>query len=144
MLRLTVSRIPISDTSLASTMVRDYLGHKPEVMKWISVPPSLQEIRSFRSRRAKHPVDRKILHQALTEQYACLEQRNETVHASVRSNIEALLQLPFHEYMARRTKFAVDRAQRDNLIDIDHYFLSLLQATWARDYWINKAQGTNQ
>ena len=34
-------------------------------------------------------------------------------------NIEALLQLPFHEYMARRTKFAVDRAQRDNLIDIE-------------------------
>ena len=57
------------------------------------------------------------------------------------SELTALLQLPFHEYMARRTKFAIDRAQRDNLIDIDHYFLSLLQATWARDYWINKAQG---
>lgn len=53
-----------------------------------------------------------------------------------------MLQLPFHEYMAYRTKFAIDRAQRDNLIDIDYYSLSLLQATWARDYWVNKAKET--
>ena len=55
---------------------------------------------------------------------------------------ENMLQLPFHEYMAYRTKFAIDRAQRDNLIDIDYYSLSLLQATWARDYWVNKAKET--
>lgn len=52
-----------------------------------------------------------------------------------------LMQLPFDEYMVYRTQFAINRAQRDNLIDIDYYFLSLLQATWARDYWVNKAQG---
>jgi hypothetical protein len=56
-------------------------------------------------------------------------------------NTDTLMQLPFDEYMAYRTQFAINRAQRDNLIDIDYYFLSLLQATWARDYWVNKAQG---
>ena len=50
-----------------------------------------------------------------------------------------LFELPFHEYMARRTKYAVDAAQRSRVIDIDYGFLSLLQAMWARDYWINKA-----
>lgn len=59
-------------------------------------------------------------------------------------NIETLLQLPFNEYMAYRTEFAVNAAQRSGVIDMDHYFLSLLQATWARDYWINKAQGELQ
>lgn len=54
------------------------------------------------------------------------------------TELNDLLQLPFHDYMAQRTKFAIDRARYDNLIDMDYYFLSLLQATWARDYWINK------
>jgi hypothetical protein len=53
-----------------------------------------------------------------------------------------LFQLPFHEYMARRTKFAVDRAQRDNLIDMDYAALSLFQAMWAREYWFNKQEIT--
>jgi hypothetical protein len=54
---------------------------------------------------------------------------------------EELLALPFHEYMARRTKFAVDRAQRDNLITIDYAGLALLQAMWAREYWLTKNKG---
>jgi hypothetical protein len=54
---------------------------------------------------------------------------------------EELLALPFHEYMARRTKFAVDRAQRSGVIDMDYAFLSLLQAMWAREYWLTKNQG---
>jgi len=49
-----------------------------------------------------------------------------------------LFELTFHEYMARRTKFAVDRAQRDNLITMDYGFIALLQAMWAREYWFNK------
>ena len=53
---------------------------------------------------------------------------------------QELFDLPFHEYMARRTKFAVDRAQRDNLITIDYAGLALLQAIWARNYWLNKNQ----
>ena len=44
----------------------------------------------------------------------------------------------FQEYMAQRTKFAVDRAKKDNLIDMDRAFLNLLQAQWARDFWVNK------
>lgn len=55
-------------------------------------------------------------------------------------NETELFELPFHEYMARRTKFAVDRAQRDNLITIDHAGLALLQAIWARNYWLHKNQ----
>ena len=53
-----------------------------------------------------------------------------------------LFKLPFHEYMAQRTKFAVDRAQRDNLITIDYAGLALMQAMWAREYWFNKTGGT--
>jgi len=52
--------------------------------------------------------------------------------------MKELLEMPFHEYMAQRTKFAVDRAQRDNLIDMDYAGLALLQAMWAREYWMNK------
>lgn len=54
---------------------------------------------------------------------------------------QELFDLPFHEYMARRTKFAVARAQRDNLITINYAGLALLQAMWAREYWLNKNQG---
>lgn len=53
-----------------------------------------------------------------------------------------LLDLPFHEYMARRTKYAVDVAQRDNLITIDYAGLVLFQAMWAREYWLHKVQET--
>jgi hypothetical protein len=49
-----------------------------------------------------------------------------------------LFALPFHEYMARRTKFAVDRMQRDNLIDPVYASIALLQAMWAREYWFKK------
>lgn len=53
-------------------------------------------------------------------------------------NHDELLALPFHEYMARRTKFAIDRVQRDNLIDLDAGSIALLQALWAREYWVNR------
>lgn len=52
-----------------------------------------------------------------------------------------LFALPFHEYMARRTKYAVDAAQRTNLITIDGAGIALLQALWAREYWFKKVQG---
>ena len=52
--------------------------------------------------------------------------------------MENLFELSFYEYMARRTKFVIDRAQRDNLITIDHAGLAMLQAMWAREYWFNK------
>ena len=56
-------------------------------------------------------------------------------------NLNELLELPFHEYMARRTKFAVDRMQRDNLITPEYGFIATLQAMWAREYWFNKNKG---
>ena len=46
--------------------------------------------------------------------------------------------LPFSEYIAYRTRFAVDAAQRSKVIRMDYAFLSLLQAMWAREYWFNK------
>lgn len=52
--------------------------------------------------------------------------------------MENLFSLSFHEYMARRTKFAVDKVQQHNLFDIDYAGLALLQAMWAREYWITK------
>lgn len=55
-------------------------------------------------------------------------------------NETELFELPFHEYMARRTKFAVDHAQRSKVIDMDYAYLALLQAIWARNYWLHKNQ----
>ncbi len=55
--------------------------------------------------------------------------------------LQKLFDLTFHEYIARRTKFAVDRAHRDNLITIDYAGLALLQAMWAREYWLHKNEG---
>ena len=49
-----------------------------------------------------------------------------------------LFALPFHEYIAYRTKYAVDVAQRTKLIDMDYAFVALLQAMWAREYWLKK------
>ena len=51
---------------------------------------------------------------------------------------EELFALPFHEYMARRTKFAVDKAQQTKLIDMDYTAIAMLQAMWAREYWFKK------
>lgn len=44
----------------------------------------------------------------------------------------------FQEYIERRTKYAVEVAQRSKLIDFGNGFLELLQAQWAREYWFNK------
>jgi hypothetical protein len=55
--------------------------------------------------------------------------------------VSDLFALPFHEYMAYRTKYAVDAAQRSKLIDMDYAFLALLQAMWAREYWLKKNEG---
>ena len=52
--------------------------------------------------------------------------------------MENLFSLSFDEYMAQRTKFAVDVAKRTGLIDIDGAGLALLQAMWAREYWVTK------
>ena len=46
--------------------------------------------------------------------------------------------LPFHEYMARRTKFAIDKMTKSKVIDIDYSGISLMQAHWARAYWLYK------
>ena len=51
-----------------------------------------------------------------------------------------IFQMPFEEYMAYRTKFAIDRAQRDNIITIDHTLMDLMQAMWAREYWFKKVE----
>lgn len=53
-------------------------------------------------------------------------------------NREQLFKMPFHDYMAYRTKFAVDRIQRDKVIRPDYDFIALCQAIWARDYWLVK------
>lgn len=55
---------------------------------------------------------------------------------------EELFELPFHEYMAYRTKFAVDHARRSGVIDMDYAAIAFLQALWARSYWFNR--NTNQ
>lgn len=52
--------------------------------------------------------------------------------------MKPMFSLSFDEYMARRTKFAVDKAQEHNLFDIDYAGLALLQAMWAREYWVTK------
>lgn len=52
--------------------------------------------------------------------------------------MDKIFELPFYEYMARRTKFAVDRLQRDNLITVDYAGFALLQAMWAREYWMKR------
>jgi hypothetical protein len=50
-----------------------------------------------------------------------------------------LFALPFHEYMARRTKFAVDKAQQYNYRDLcSPEAITMLQAMWAREYWFKK------
>lgn len=48
--------------------------------------------------------------------------------------------LPFNEYIRYRTKFAVERAEVSQVIDMDYGFLALLQAMWAREYWVFKAR----
>lgn len=59
-------------------------------------------------------------------------------------SLDEMFTLPFHEYMARRTKFAVDRVQKDGLIDLDYYGLSLFQATWAKEYWVKRNEGESK
>jgi hypothetical protein len=51
-----------------------------------------------------------------------------------------IFKMPFEEYMAYRTKFAIDRAQRDNIITIDHTAMDLMRAMWAREYWFKKVE----
>jgi hypothetical protein len=60
---------------------------------------------------------------------------NKTVHP-----VDGDTARDFHEYMARRTQYAVDVARRTRLIDMDYAFLTLLQAQWAREYWFNKCE----
>ena len=55
--------------------------------------------------------------------------------------MDDLFAMPFDEYIAYRTKYAVDAAQRSKLIDMDYTFIALLQAMWAREYWFKKMEG---
>ena len=52
-----------------------------------------------------------------------------------------MFDLPFDEYIKYRTEFAVERAKSSGVIDMDYTFLSLLQASWAKDYWFTKVGG---
>ena len=48
------------------------------------------------------------------------------------------LKLPFYDYMAYRTKFAVDKAQQYNNPDLCiPEAVTMLQAMWAREYWFH-------
>ena len=55
-------------------------------------------------------------------------------------NEKEMFALPFDEYIRYRTKFAVERAEVSQVIDMDYGFLALLQAMWAREYWFFKAR----
>jgi hypothetical protein len=54
-----------------------------------------------------------------------------------------MFDMPFEEYIAYRTRYAIGVAERTKLIDVDYEAIALLQAMWAREYWFNKCNKEN-
>ncbi|MFC4261829.1 bacillithiol biosynthesis cysteine-adding enzyme BshC [Ferruginibacter yonginensis] len=108
-MNFTAENIPYQQTGAFSTLVIDYLNENPLLKDLYRFQPTLDGVKEAVAARQFAPVNRKILHSVLTEQYTTIE-TNETVQA----NIDALLS---------NDTFTVCTAHQPNIFTGHLYFI---------------------
>jgi len=102
-------RIPYSKTGYFSNLVKDYLEDHPSLREFYAYRPDVEGLRQSIADRAKRPVNRKALTDALRAQYAGVRQTTAT-----EKNIEAL---------ASPQTYTITTAHQPNLFTGPLYFL---------------------
>ena len=68
--------IPFSSTHVFSSLINDYLEGKGTALDFVQYAPNLEGYRAAIEGRKKHPINRSLLFDVLTKQYANLPQEN--------------------------------------------------------------------
>ncbi len=68
--------IPFSSTHVFSKLINDYLEGKGTALDFVQYAPNLEGYRTAIEGRKKHPINRNLLFDVLTKQYANLPQEN--------------------------------------------------------------------
>jgi bacillithiol biosynthesis cysteine-adding enzyme BshC len=68
------THIPFSSTHVFSKLINDYLEGKGTALDFVAYPPNLDGYRAAIEGRKKHPINRSLLFDVLTKQYANLPQ----------------------------------------------------------------------
>jgi bacillithiol biosynthesis cysteine-adding enzyme BshC len=100
--------IPFSSTHVFSTLINDYLEGKGTALDFVQYAPNLEGYCAAIEGRKKHPINRALLFDVLTKQYANLPQENAV------NNQIALLK--------KETTFVVTTAHQPNLFTGPLYF----------------------
>jgi len=101
--------IPYRLTNYFSPIVLDYLQQSSDVKPFFSFAPTLEGIKAMIEDKKKHEVNRDLLVQVLTEQYATV-----TVAPEVQKNLELLKQ---------SNSFTITTAHQPNLFTGPLYFM---------------------
>lgn len=101
--------IPYRLTNYFSPIVLDYLQQSSDVKPFFSFAPTLEGIKAMIEDKKKHKIDRDLLVQVLTEQYATV-----TVAPEVQKNLELLKQ---------SNSFTITTAHQPNLFTGPLYFM---------------------
>ncbi|MFM8711664.1 MAG: bacillithiol biosynthesis BshC, partial [Sphingomonadales bacterium] len=105
----SAQRIPYRETGLFSPLVMNYLDHHPSLQSFFSHEASLRGIKDCIALRQQIPVDRNLLADRLTKQYAGMEMTN-----SVQKNLNLLRQ---------DNCYTVTTAHQNNLFSGPLYFI---------------------
>lgn len=105
----SATRIPYSKTGYFSNLVKDYLADHPSLREFYAYRPDVEGLRQSIADRAKRPVNRKVLTEALKAQYTSVRPTTAT-----EKNIEAL---------ASSQTFTITTAHQPNLFTGPLYFL---------------------
>lgn len=72
----SLKHIPFSSTHVFSKLINDYLEGKGTALDFVQYTPNLEGYRAAIEGRKKHPINRNLLFDVLTKQYANLPQEN--------------------------------------------------------------------
>ena len=100
--------IPFSSTKVFSKLINDYLEGKGTALNFVQYAPNLQGYKASIEGRKKHPINRGLLFEVLTKQYANLPQEKAvTEHISL---------------LKKDTTFVITTAHQPNLFTGPLYF----------------------
>ncbi|RYZ55177.1 MAG: bacillithiol biosynthesis BshC, partial [Sphingobacteriales bacterium] len=101
--------IPYSETHSFTQLATDYVRQDPKLDSFLQFQPDMEGIKKAVKERGNYPVDRKLLHEVLKNQYSTL-----APHDKVAANLELLLS---------ENTFTITTAHQPNLLTGYLYFI---------------------
>ena len=128
-MNITAQFISYGNTGAFSTLVTDYISGNEMLQPFYEHPVSLQGIKAAIDQRKKYPTNRKLLVDALTEQYATVSTSDK-----VKANIEKLLS---------DNTFTITTAHQPNILTGPLYFIyKILHAVKLAETLAQQIEGT--